>query len=116
MKKLIILTGIVLMNTPVFANELQLRESQDHLKYIAQKRQEARMEFLAAKKAYNAIDGAYDAQRSVVKGLTKALKRKREAERKAVEAERLAASINPYLRDKDHASGGISDYHLGGTY
>ena len=92
------------------ANELQLREASQHLQYLAQKRNEARAKYETARKAYKAIDGAYDSQKSVVKGLSKAIRAKEKAERKAIAANEIAKRYDAYLRDNSHASGGVTDY------
>lgn len=92
------------------ANELQLREASEHLAYIAQKKNEARAKYQTALKAYKAIDGAYDSQKAVVRGLQNAIKAKEAAERKAIAAGEIARRYDAYLRDSSHASGGVTDY------
>jgi hypothetical protein len=109
------LTAISISNS-VLANELQLREASEHLAYLSQKRNEARVKMQTTKKAFKAIDGAYDQQKSVVNGLRKAIKAKEKAERKAIQAEEIARRYDAYLADRSHATGGVTGFKKVGDY
>lgn len=112
MNKTIILIGLMATCLQANANELQLREASSHLSYLSQKRAEAKAKMQTAKQAYRAIDGAFDSQQSVVKGLQKAIKAKEKAERQALNAQEIARRYDSYLADKSAASGGISSYKV----